>query len=123
MYHGERINTMILDVIQNSLGKNKISMSEEVGNYTEKLRDFMFDKVYLNKDAKKEEQKAKYIIEQLYNYYIDDYFRLPEEHRKLYKEDDFTKEDIICDYIGGMTDRYVVNLFSDIFIPKPWEKY
>lgn len=122
-YHGERINTMILDVIQNSLDKNRVSMSEKVGKYTEKLRDFMFDKVYLNKEAKKEEEKAKYIIEQLYNYYIDNYSKFPEEHRKLYKEDDFTKEDIICDYIGGMTDRYVVNLFNNIFIPKSWGKY
>lgn len=122
-YHGERINIMILDVIKNSLDKDKISMSEEVGYYTEKLRDFMFNRVYLNKRAKTEEEKAEYIIEQLYNYYINNYFKLPKEHRRQYKKSNITKEDIVCDYIGGMTDRYVVNLVKEIFIPKPWQKY
>jgi dGTPase len=122
-YHGERINTMIIDVIQNSLDKAYISMSDKIEHYTIKLRDFMFDRVYLNKVAKKEEGKAKYIIEQLYNYYLNNYSKLPEEHRKLYRGDNFLKEDVICDYIAGMTDRYVVKLFKDLFIPKAWEKY
>lgn len=121
--HGERINIMIIDVIKNSLGKEEISMSGEVGYYTEKLRDFMFERVYLNKNAKKEEKKAEYIIGQLYNYYMSHYNELPEEHRKQYKKNDLIKEDTICDYIGGMTDRYVVNLVQEIFIPKSWQKY
>ena len=41
----------------------------------------------------------------------------------MYNNLDSTKEDIICDYIAGMTDRYVVNVFTNIFIPRPWEKY
>ncbi len=120
--HGGRINTMILDVIENSLGKSRISMSDEIDNYTKKLRDFMFERVYLNSVAKKEEDKAKYIIEQLYIYYLYNFEKLPIEHRKLYEENTM-KEDIICDYIAGMTDRYVVNLFRELFIPKAWEKY
>ena len=115
--------TMILDVIENSLGKEKISMGEEIGYYTEKLRQFMFERVYLNSAAKREEGKAKYIIEELYYYYLDNYDMLPEEHKNLYRENIFSKEDIICDYIAGMTDRYAVNLFKDLFIPKAWEKY
>lgn len=122
-YHGERINIMILDVIENSLGKEKITMGEEIGYYTEKLRQFMFERVYFNSVAKREEGKAKNIIEQLYRYYLDNYDKLPEEHKKLYRDNIFSKEDIICDYIAGMTDRYAVNLFKDLFIPKAWEKY
>ena len=120
--HGQRINTMILDVIENSLEKNKISMSDEIKDYTKKLRDFMFERVYLNSVAKKEEDKAKYIIKQLYDYYLYNFEKLSIEHRKLYKENTM-KEDIICDYIAGMTDRYVVNLFRELFIPKAWGKY
>lgn len=121
-YHGERINTMIVDVIQNSLNKNEISMSVEIGYYTEKLRDFMFERVYLNKAAKGEEDRAKYIIEQLFYYYMNNFDRLPIEHKNIYNNKK-TKEDIICDYIAGMTDRYVINLFKEIFIPKSWKKY
>lgn len=121
--HGKRINTMILDVINNSLGKEEISMSEEIKYYTKKLRDFMFNRVYLNSIAKKEEGKAIYIIREIYNYYYNNLNELPDAHRKLYKGKEAHKEDMICDYIAGMTDRFAVNLFKELFIPKAWEKF
>ncbi len=121
--HGERINTMILDVVENSYGKNEIKMSEEVDYYTNKLREFMFEKVYLDKNAKSEEGKARYIIEQLYYYYTNNLERLPEEHIRLYEENHLSKEDMVSDYIAGMTDIYAMKMFFNIFIPKSWEKY
>lgn len=121
--HGERINNMILDIITNSIEKNKVIMSEEIENATNTLRDYMFENVYLNKDAKSEESKAEYVLEQLYKYYLENKNCLPEEHLKIYKDMDCELEDIICDYIAGTTDRYAVNLFNNIFIPKPWQKY
>lgn len=120
--HGERINTMIHDIIENSLDKDKISMSQEIGYSSNKLRDFMFERVYLNKTVKGEEDKAKYIIEQIYYYYMNNFDKLPMEHKSLYS-DDKLKEDIICDYVAGMTDRFAINLFKEIFIPKTWKKY
>lgn len=120
--HGERINTMIQDVIRNSLGKNYVSMSEEIGYYTDKLRDFMFERVYLNKTVKSETDKAKYIIEQIFQYYMKNFDKFPKELKSIYTCDT-SKEDMICDYIAGMSDRFVINLFKDIFIPKTWKKY
>ena len=120
--HGERINSMILDIINNSFEKNTISMSEEIGNKTDKLRKFMFDNVYLNSRAKTEDDKAEYILKELYNYYLANVDKIPLE----YQTSEFvesTIEDRICDYIAGMTDRYVMNLFTSIFIPKGWEKF
>ncbi len=121
--HGARINTMIMDIIINSEGKNKISMSPLIGKNTDQLRQFMFDNVYLNNKAKTEEGKAEYIIEELYKYYLKNIDNLPKEHIAMYRNFESSKEDIICDYIAGMTDRYVVNVFTNIFVPKPWEKY
>lgn len=121
--HGERINTMILDIIKNSMEKNTITMSEDVGKATSALREYMFKNVYLNQSAKSEESKAEYVLEQLYKYYLKNIDALPEEHLKIYKSIDAEIEDIICDYIAGTTDRYAVNLFNNIFIPKPWQKY
>lgn len=121
--HGERINTMIVDIINNSRYKEKISMSPLIGEKTDKLRKFMFENVYYNKKAKSEEDKAEYIIEQLYKYYLKNKNHLPKEHLKLYDNIESTLEDIICDYIAGMTDRYVVSIFMNTFVPKPWEKY
>ncbi|MGM0395428.1 MAG: deoxyguanosinetriphosphate triphosphohydrolase [Bacillota bacterium] len=121
--HGKRINTMIVDLIENSIGEERLSMSASVGEKTNKLRQFMFDNVYLNKEAKKEDDKAEYIIEVLFEYYQKNFDRLPSEHLGIYKGIDAEKEDIICDYIAGMTDRYIVKLYMDIFVPKPWGIY
>ena len=118
--HGKRINTMIFDLIQNNYGKNQIQMSEEIGKKTEKLRQFMFQNVYFNPNAIKEHRKAENMIEVLYNYYMDDISKIPLEHLQIYKDHDEQKEIIISDYIAGMTDRYIVNLYMDLFIPKPW---
>lgn len=121
--HGIRINTMIMDIIINSEDRDAITMSALVGKNTEDLRRFMFENVYLNNKAKSEEGKAEYIIEELYKYYLKNIDNLPKEHLGMYKNIESSKEDIICDYIAGMTDRYVVNVFTNIFIPRPWEKY
>ncbi len=121
--HGDRINTMILDIIKNSMEKPKIEMSSEIGDATLQLREYMFENVYYNNYAKSEDSKAKYIIEELYKYYMKDKDRLPKEHLEIYRNIDCDLEDIICDYIAGTTDRYIVNLFYNIFIPKPWKKY
>ncbi|MGF7058722.1 deoxyguanosinetriphosphate triphosphohydrolase [Brassicibacter mesophilus] len=121
--HRERINTMIIDIINNSYNKNKIMMSDEVKYYTDKLRDFMFKNVYFNIKAKSEEKKARNIIKQLYYHYLDNFDELPTEHKEIYAKLNFSNEDIVCDYIAGMTDRYVINLYSRLFIPNPWDKY
>lgn len=121
--HSERINIMVVDIITNSMGNNKITMSDQIQHYTDKLRRFMFENVYLTSKAKKEDKKTKFIIEQLYNYYLENFDELPVEHREHYNNSDSSMEDVVCDYIAGMTDRYVTNLFSRLFVPSPWDKY
>lgn len=120
--HGQRINTMILDIINNSLDKDTILMSEEIGNKTDKLRKFMFDNVYLNSKAKAEDDKAEYVLRELYNYYLVNPQEIPLEYQASELMES-SIEDKICDYIAGMTDRYLMNLFTNIFIPKGWEKF
>lgn len=121
--HSQRINTMIMDVINNSYGNDNIKMSEKIKYYTDKLREFMFKRVYLNSNAKSEENKAINIITQLYNYFLNNFNELPKEHIDIYKDLDISKETIVCDYIAGMTDRYAINMYCKIFIPTPWGKY
>jgi len=118
--HGGRINTMIVDIIQSSYDKDKVQMSRDIKLYTDKLRKFMFDRVYLDSIAKKEEYKAKYIIEQLYRYYYDNFDMIPTEVKEIDYKDECRIEDIICDYIAGMTDTYAMRVFEELYIPKPW---
>lgn len=120
--HGQRINKMIIDVINNSTDKDKISMSDEVNHYTTALRDFLFENVYYNKVAKSEEEKTTFIIEKIFEYYTNNFETLPEFYLKIYENNNFSKSEIIKDYIAGMTDRYAMKTFEELYIPKPWRQ-
>ena len=121
--HGTRINNMILDIVMMSLNKDRVKMSPKIEEKTEKLRAYMFENVYYNNIAKSEEKKAEYIIKELYKFYLNNPHEMPFEYQYSYSVEEFSIEDRICDYIAGMTDRYVIHVFKNLFIPKPWEKY
>lgn len=114
-----RINRMILDIINCSDGKNEISMSPEIGEATNGLHEFMFREVYIDSSAKTEENKAQWIIEMLFAHFIDHPGDLPEDIKRTLENEG--KERAVCDFIAGMTDRYALNMFEKLFIPKSWE--
>ena len=114
-----RLNTLIHDVITNSMGRPKIIMSGEVGNAMAELRKYMFKNVYVNPQAKGEETKAIQMIEKLYFYYEDHIDLLPKQYLDRLDVGD-TEEQIVCDYIAGMTDTYAVKKFEDLFVQKSW---
>ena len=84
------------------------------------LRKFMFENVYRNPVAKREESKAIEMVKRLYNYYLEHTELVPEEFMRLCVINGDSKEQIICDYIAGMTDNYAVKTFQEIFIPESW---
>ena len=114
-----RLNTLIHDVITNSMGRPEIIMSGEVGDAMAELRKYMFKNVYVNPQAKGEETKAIQMIEKLYFYYEDHIDLLPKQYLDRLDVGD-TEEQIVCDYIAGMTDTYAVKKFEDLFVPKSW---
>ena len=116
--HGERINTLILDTIANSFDSVEIRMSGEVWDEFKKLRDFMFERVYLNKDAKHEETKGMHVITELFKYYMEHIDELPEDFKKNVEEDG--KERVAADWIACMSDRYAISDYEKKFVPKEW---
>lgn len=114
----ERINNMIVNLVENSRGKDEIKMTEEFQQAKDELRDYMFKNVYIGSKAKKEEVKAQKIIRELYDYIKSKPDYLPKEAVRLLEKDGL--ERVVCDYIAGMTDRYAVKKFRDIFIPESW---
>lgn len=112
--HGERINTMVVDLI-----KNNLNMTPEIEESTKKLRDFMFERVYINSKAKAEEQKGEHVVETLYNYYVENTDKLPEKDRN--RPEGCDRHRIVCDYIAGMSDMYATAIFMDLFVPSPWK--
>jgi len=116
--HGKRIDTMIKDIIYQSKEKPYVMMSPEVKEATDELRNFMFEHVYIGSSAKSEEEKAKNIIVELYQFFKKHPEKLPEQNKALLDEEDIDR--IVCDYIAGMTDNYAIKKFCEIFVPKSW---
>ncbi|MBQ4518505.1 MAG: deoxyguanosinetriphosphate triphosphohydrolase [Clostridia bacterium] len=116
--HGERLQTLILDVIHNSQDKPEVSMSREIHEAMMELRDYMFANVYTNSIAKTEEEKAKGIVETLFETVLHHPERLREENLG---DGLFADEREVCDYIAGMTDNYAIYVFKTLFEPRGWQ--
>ena len=60
-----------------------------------------------------------YVIGELYSYYSKNLEHLPENYYRMLDRKD-SKDTVVTDYIAGMTDRYIINIFKDNFIPDSW---
>lgn len=117
--HSERINTLVINMIENTMATGVLGMQPEIAASMDALRTFMFERVYTNPVAKGEEVKAKDIIRRLYEYYRNHPDKLPAD---FIPQLDFEGMDrIVCDYIAGMTDKYAIYKYSEIFIPTAWQ--
>lgn len=119
--HRSRINTLVFDMIKHSDGNNIITQSKECKDSMNDLRNFMFENVYHNNIVKKDEDlnKIKNIIKSLYEYFYNNQDELPEEGRKMIAK--YGINEVVKDHVAGMTDRYAINLFDEIFVPKAWK--
>lgn len=119
--HRERINNMVTDLVKNSDGREEISQSPQFREELNKLRTFMFSHVYKSGRVKREEDLAKVevVISSLYNYFLRDPSRLPDDLRQVAEEDG--ANEAVKDYIAGMTDRFALNIYTELFVPKSWK--
>ena len=116
--HKERINTLVCDLIATSREAGALCMSYEVERALRELRNFMFENVYRNPIAKGEEKKAREMLHRMYEYYVRHPEALPEDFHPQLSFDGM--ERTVCDYIAGMTDKYAVDKYAQLFIPSGW---
>lgn len=116
----ERINTMVFSIYRMSEGKNMVEMEPDIFEATKELRAFMFERVYFRDACRVEEEKASRMISNLYGYFYDHPERLSPFYASLRER--CPLEQVLCDYISSMSDRYAVYLYESIFVPKSWEK-
>jgi deoxyguanosinetriphosphate triphosphohydrolase, putative len=119
----ERLNTLIHDIVDNSTGKDRICMSQDIEEAMMDLRAIMFQNVYRNPVAKKEEKKATDMLIGLFHYYMEHPVEMSREYRELIADQGEPVERVVCDYISGMTDQYSMDKFNQIFVPKCWSVY
>ena len=116
---GDRLDHFIHDIVTSSREKNDILMSEPIHHAMMRMREFMFENVYENPQAKSEEAKAERLMETLYLHFMKHIDDLPEEFLNLLSEGE-RKEQVVCDYVGAMTDRFAIATYNEIYIPKSW---
>jgi dGTPase len=114
----ERIGTMVSDVVIQTLdaGLSEVRMSDEVLEATVGLRSFLFDAVYENAIATAEFKKAAGILGGLWEKVRE----TPDEFLDRRTIEQEGLDAAARDFVAGMTDRYAVSLFEQLFIPKPW---
>jgi len=112
-----RIDRMVMDVVEASLGNGleRIAMTDRIRKPVLELREFLYQRVYYNSTAREELRKTEKIIRDLFAYVI--------EHPEGYVKDYPPGDPLIVragDFVAGMTDRYAMALYEQIFLPRAW---
>ena len=112
-----RINTLVLSTLEHTTGMD-VCMAPAVEEAFAELNEYMFDNVYTNPVCKGEEGKAVLVVQDLYHYFAAHPEEMPEDYRNI--ADRESPERGACDYISGMSDRYALKVYNDLFVPSPW---
>lgn len=118
--HGQRLNAMVMDVVQTSLGSDCVCMSPDMQRVADELRTFLFHFLYLSARTKPDEEKTFCVIRMLYGHYTKKPEDMPKEYAASLLDGQSDSQQPACDYIAGMTDGYAVRKFGELFIPKSW---
>jgi dGTPase len=113
-----RISSLVRDVVTETLagGLVEIRMTPPVLSAMLDLRSFLFTTVYENTIATAEFRKASDVLSGLWEKVQE----RPEEFLDAHTVHDEGLAAAARDFVAGMTDRYAVRLFEQLFIPKPW---
>ena len=114
--HSERINALVSDLVTSSEGRPEIALSPGVFAALDELRDFMFEQVYLRAGARSEQEKAIAVVRALFAWFLERPDELPAEYHR-------TPGDLptrVADFIAGMTDRYALRTYEQLFLPQGW---
>ena len=113
--HRERIDSMVKNVVENSEGRDYISMDSCHREQLDILRNFMFINVYKSGEVKREEDLAQVekVITGLYKHFLKNPQQLPSDYAMLLES--YGQHEVVKDYVAGMTDRYAINLYKKLF--------
>jgi len=117
----ERIDLLVHSMIENSQGKDSISLPSYLVNILRDLRSYLFENVYVNQLHQKERGKIQGMLKSLYDYYISQPDKLPEDIQARVQAGQYNVTRAVADNIAGMTDRFAMKRFNDIFMPASWE--
>ncbi len=117
--HSQRINTMVRDIIYTTLdnGGARLAMTAEIMGAMTDLRSFLYKNVYETHKVHDDFIKAMKVVRELYHYFLENGLPLEIAGPDV---DGIGNHRAVCDFVAGMTDRYALDLYQEIFLPKPW---
>ena len=117
--NSERIGAMVRDLVYSTSrsGGERLIMSPDILAAINELRSFLYDNVYESNTVHDDFIKAMKVIRELYGYFLEN--GLPNDENSSPDEDKPDHRQV-CDFVAGMTDRYAMDLYGNIFLPKPW---
>jgi dGTPase len=114
--HSERINTLVTDLVTTSQGQPEIRLSAPVFRALDQLRNFLFAEVYLRTAANDEHERAVRLLRELFANFLEHPDQLPAEYHQA--PGDLPTR--VADFIAGMTDRYAVRTYEQLYLPQGW---
>ncbi len=114
----KRINTLVRSTLEYT--GSEVAMAPDVQEAYDELNEYMFANVYTNPVCKSEEGKAVLVVQDLYHYFVEHPDEMPEDYRHIAERE--SPERGACDYISGMSDRYALRVYEDLFVPSPWAR-
>jgi dGTPase len=106
----ERIETLVVDLLERSEHADDIVQGESVGGAMLRLRDFMFQRVYLAADAQREKPRVEAMLRTLFDHYA----AAPPPPLT----EDASDEQRVVDWLAGMTDRFAIGAFAELYLPQ-----
>jgi dGTPase len=117
--HGRRITTMVSDIVAQSQGRDELVMSAEVQEATNRLKDFLYERVYQHGASGRAGDRVRRLIRAMFGFYMENPHQVPggieaagEGRERLAR--------VVCDYLAGMTDRFAAQQFELQFLPPRW---
>lgn len=111
-----RITALVKSLVENSA--EEVKMDPTVQRAHDELREFMFERVYHAAPTVAEKDKAVFVIDYLFRYFMKNKDKMPALYLSLAER--FGLEMAVGDFISGMTDDYAVNYFKNLCIPNGW---
>lgn len=113
----ERIERMVTDIVRETDRTGEVGMTPEVWDAMMSMRAFLFQNIYSHGEAKYEEPKASHLLEQLFDHFMAHLDEVPAEYRA---HDADRPEVQVADFVSGMTDRYAIRVYEELFVPRVW---
>jgi len=114
--HARRITTMVSDIVAHSQGRPEVSMGGEVQEASDRLKDFLLERVY---SAGAEPERVERVLKSLFRFYMEHPDEVP-GGREAAPQGTASLARLVCDYLAGMTDRFAVQQFQLHFLPRRW---